>query len=71
MQEDPDFQPIPPEFHKLMNELARELDERFNPPLPGMGGARGPRKVGFFLTCFEFNKMGRFNYISNADKLDV
>jgi hypothetical protein len=29
------------------------------------------RKIGFFLTCFEFNKAGRFNYISNAEKLDV
>jgi len=70
MVDDPDHQPIPPEFHKLMNDLARELDERFNPPaLPGLGERQ--RRVGFFLTTFEFNKHGRFNYISNAEKLDV
>lgn len=68
MVDDPDFRPIPPEFHKLMNDLARELDDRFNP-----GWALNPegRKIGFFLTTFEFNKHGRFNYISNAEKLDV
>lgn len=70
MVDDPDFQPIPPEFHAQMNALAGALDDMFNPPLPGIPG-RGPRKVGFFLTCFEFNKHGRFNYISNAEKLDV
>lgn len=70
MQEDPDFKPIPPEFHEMMNALARELDDRFNPPaLPGLGERK--KTVGFFLTTFEFNKHGRFNYISNADKLDV
>ena len=36
-------------------------------PPPGLG----EREIGFFLTCFEFNKQGRFNYISNAEKLDV
>lgn len=66
---DPDFRPIPTEFHSLMNELARELDARFNPLLPGL--PVGPKRVGFFLTCFEFNAPGRFNYISNADKIDV
>lgn len=70
MINDPDLKPIPPEFHKLMNDLARELDERFNPsPLPGLGERK--RTVGFFLTTFEFDKHGRFNYISNAEKLDV
>lgn len=67
--DDPDHKEIPPAFHKLMNDLARELDERFNPSLPGLPA--GPRRVGFFLTCFEFNAPGRFNYISNAEKLDV
>ena len=70
MINDPDFKPIPPEFHKLMNELAKELDDRFNPPpLPGLGERK--RTVGFFLTTFNFNEHGRFNYISNAEKLDV
>jgi len=70
MQEDPDHQPITPEFHALMNALAETLDEYFNPGLPGLGPAK-VKKIGFFLTCFEFNKQGRFNYISNAEKLDV
>lgn len=70
MTHDPDHQPIPPEFRELLNDLAHELDDRFNPhPLPGLG--ERTRKIGFFLTLFEFNKQGRFNYISNADKLDV
>jgi hypothetical protein len=61
--------PIDPQFHDQMNALAGALDEMFNgPELPGL-----PRQkqVGFFLTCFPFNEPGRFNYISNADKLDV
>lgn len=69
MVDDPDFQPIQPAFHAQMNALAQTLDEYFNPGLPGLG--RGERKVGFFLTCFNFNEAGRFNYISNAEKLDV
>lgn len=69
MVDDPDFQPIPPEFHAQMNALAGALDDMFNPVLPGV--PTGEKKVGFFLTCFYFNKPGRFNYISNAEKLDV
>lgn len=69
VHEDPDHRPIPPEYHRFMNELAKELDERFNPTLPGLPG--GPKKIGFFLTMFEFNAPGRFNYISNAEKIDV
>lgn len=70
MQEDPDHQPVTPEFRAMLNALAETLDEYFNPTLPGLGTRQ--RKVGFFLTCFNFNETrGRFNYISNADKLDV
>lgn len=64
-----DHGPIDPAFHDQMNALAGALDEMFNgPELPGL-----PRKkqVGFFLTCFPFDEPRRFNYISNADKLDV
>lgn len=61
--------PIDPEFHAKMNALAEILDEFFNgPQLPGLPR---PRTVGFFLTRFPFDAPGRFNYISNADKLDV
>lgn len=66
---DPDHTAIPPQYHRFMNELAKELDERFNPTLPGLPS--GPKKIGFFLTMFEFNAPGRFNYISNAEKIDV
>lgn len=61
--------PIEPALHDQMNALAQALDEMLNgPQLPGL-----PRQgqIGFFLTCFHFNEPGRFNYISNADKLDV
>lgn len=70
IHDDPDHQPIPPEFHALMNGLAEGLDDVFNPP-PAPGLPRGEKKIGFFLTCFYFNAPGRFNYISNANKLDV
>lgn len=70
VHDDPDHQAISPQFHALMNELAQGLDAMFNPP-PAPGLPRGKRTVGFFLTCFEFDAPGRFNYISNAEKLDV
>ncbi|WGM45276.1 hypothetical protein KOAAANKH_00137 [Brevundimonas sp. NIBR10] len=66
--------PIEPKYRATLNDLAHELDDRFNPPpLPGLP-RRGERKVGFFLAVFDFNtngEGGRFNYISNADRLDV
>lgn len=71
MIHDPDHQPIPPEYREFLNDLAHELDERFNPTPPGVLPAHRKKKIGFFLAMFEFNAHGRFNYISNADKLDV
>lgn len=59
--------PIDPAFHAEMNALAKALDEMFN----GRDCKAEDKKVGFFLTTFEMNAPGRFNYISNADKLDV
>lgn len=59
--------PIDPAFHAEMNALAGALDEMFN----GKDCKAGEKKVGFFLTTFEMNAPGRFNYISNADKIDV
>jgi hypothetical protein len=50
-----------------MNELAHGLDEIFNGP----NCRPEDKKVGFFLTTFNFDAPGRFNYISNADKVDV
>ncbi len=62
-----DHGPISPEQHELMNHLAHVLDDMFN----GVDCPPDQRKVGFFLTTFNFEAPGRFNYISNADKLDV
>jgi hypothetical protein len=59
--------PIDPAMTLAMSLLADVLDETFN----GKGCKPEDKKVGFFLTTFEFNAPGRFNYISNADKLDV
>lgn len=63
--------PIQPQFHAVMNDLAHGLDEIFNgPKLPGV-----PRnaKVGFVLLSFEFGKAegGRVNYISNGERTDM
>jgi hypothetical protein len=61
--------PIEPALHDQMNALAHALDEMLNgPQLPGLPRQR---QIGFFLTCFHFGEPGRFNYISNAEKLDV
>jgi hypothetical protein len=60
--------PIEPAYVELMNRLAHALDDIFN----GEGCKPEDKTVGFFLTCFNFNETGgRFNYISNADALDV
>lgn len=59
--------PIDPAQHDMLNTVARVLDELFNGP----DCKPGEKKVGFFLTTFAFDDVGRFNYISNADKLDV
>ena len=51
-----------------MNALAAAIDDLFN----GADCKPEDKKVGFFLTCWNFGEEGgRFNYISNAEKLDV
>jgi hypothetical protein len=63
-----DHGPISAEHHALMNSLAHGLDEIFN----GKDCPADKKRVGFFLTVFNLDESeGRFNYISNADKLDV
>lgn len=63
-----DHGPIEARHRELMNAVAASLDEVFNGP----GCKPGDKEVGFFLTVFNFDEPeGRFNYISNADKLDV
>ena len=60
--------PIEAAQHDLMNALAHGLDEAFNGP----NCKAADKKVWFFLTCGNFDEpAGRFNYISNADKMDV
>lgn len=59
--------PIDPALHVQMNALAGALDEMFN----GQGCKPEDKKIGFFLTTYEMNTPGRFNYISNSEKLDV
>lgn len=62
-----DHGPIEPELHDLMNALAHGIDEILN----GKDCPDDQKKIGFFLTAFHFDEPGLFNYISNADKLDV
>jgi hypothetical protein len=68
-----DAGPIQPELHDLMNAIARGLDDVFN----GEDCKPEDKKVWFFLAAGNFAAgsdepiTNRFNYISNADKLDV
>jgi len=60
--------PIEPQYHDMMNKLARTIDRFFN------GDARGnDRKTAFILMVFPFgDDTGRCNYISNGvDRRDV
>lgn len=61
--------PISPEYHAIMNKLAGELDDLFNP----MRHMTGKRKTGFVLLTFEYGSTdGRCNFISNgADRKDI
>ena len=63
--------PIQPEYHKMMNEVARALDVIFNGEVKGKA-----RKTGFVLMVFPYGEFNagdsRCNYISNgADRKDV
>jgi hypothetical protein len=55
--------PIQDMYRDKMNRLAGLIDLYFN--------EEGERTTGFVLLLFEFNKTGRANYISNADRDDV
>ncbi len=61
--------PIQPEYNRLMNAIAKVLDETLN------GNKKGKdRKNGFILMIFPFDEVhggGRTNYISNANRADV
>lgn len=58
--------PIETEYRQAMNDLAAELDARFNPPPT-------QKRIGFVLLIAEFGKIegGRVNYISNGDRADM
>lgn len=62
-------QPIEPEYHALMNELAGRLDDMFNP----MRHMTGKRQTGFVLLAFPYGSTdGRCNFISNgANRQDI
>ena len=62
-----DHGPIEARYVDRMRALAQVLDEILN----GADCKPEDKKTGFFLTVFAFNEPSRFNYISNADKLDV
>lgn len=65
--------PIQQDLHDLMNAVARGLDDVFN----GEDCKPEDKRVWFFLAAGNFAQgtdepeTNRFNYISNADKLDV
>ena len=65
--------PIQPDLNALMNAVAHGLDDVFN----GENCKPGAKRVWFFLAAGNFGEgsdlpeTNRFNYISNADKLDV
>lgn len=61
--------PIQPEYHRAMNELAHGIDGVLNGPRqPGV-----KPKLGFVLLVAEFGKIedGRVNYISNGERQDM
>ena len=57
---------IQEEFREHMNTLAGFINYDLN-------GDAMPRKIGFCLLVFEFDKIegGRVSYISNADRKDM
>lgn len=65
--------PIQQDLNPLMNAIAHTLDDVFN----GKDCPPGEKKVWFFLAAgamaqgTDEPETNRFNYISNADKLDV
>jgi hypothetical protein len=58
--------PIESKFRERMLEIARRLDESFNPDA-------SEREVGFVLLVFPFDATGncRCNYISNGNRADI
>lgn len=64
--------PIETKHHELMNAVGAGLDDVFNGEvLPGLPRTK---HTGFLLCVFDFGEPhpgSRFNYISNADRLDV
>lgn len=74
---EPAHGPVQAEHLAVMNALARGIDDALNPQaatLPGVPSGPRERQVGFLLCVFNFGEQptqGRFNYISNAEALDV
>lgn len=51
------------EFENDLHNIAKTLDIVFE--------ERWGKRIGFALILFEFNKPGKANYLSNADRADV
>lgn len=57
---------IEEKYRNDMRDIAGFLDSIFNP-----GKRGGDRDVGFVLMVFPIGEMGRFNYVSNADRKSI
>ena len=57
-------QQIEERYRDTLNRIANALDMALNDP------DKAPT-IGFALFVFEFNKVGRINYISNAERSDM
>lgn len=58
--------PIDPKYRSVLNSIAQVIDKGFN-------GDIKPKKIGFALILFEFDKVesGKMNWISNANRNDM
>lgn len=65
--------PIEEHYLKIMNDIGRAIDEIFN----GVNCPLAERKTGFVLMVFNTSQDfdgapgGRFNYLSNCERVDV
>jgi len=62
------YDPITADQRRMMNDLAKGLDEIFN-------GKGKPKKIGFALLTYNFGEnlegTGRINYVGNGQRADV
>ena len=62
------YDPITPDQRRMMNDLAKGLDEILN-------GKGKPKRIGFALLTYNFGEKlegtGRINYVGNGQREDV